>query len=711
MNSYNDNLHSTVLASLQSQELKEQAILSKANASMFSLYYAEGATITANEKLESAKKEQRNKSKVKAQAVGNSNICNNVLSSATQADAYVQQSITNASVCAANIQIATNAIVRLASDIGSIHSIVNATNADTEISALTGEALHYISTTAYEAEKASQLSMEGSIGASEVSSSTVLDKAKVTSNNMGIVMGIATNDYNKAAQLVSADNTDWSTAYANEKKTEGTFEDLEIDLISTTEALNRTRKELNLNLTAIPIPKAENTSFLVKFHKIEAPFIWPKAKTSHPVEEYNIVVVKESEKTTFSLSNAEAIVLDESELSKKETSYKSIKLSVNATSGDITTSVPGVTIVSEEKDSKNTNERKKHSISLEVKYLKANLKDSNGDFIDLGKNYVVFVMATYTPEYKKYINSYDEYLSAPSMPFCLTNKLAAVDEKSIKIPEIFKTEKKPRSGKTYSDEELSLTFSVTENPDYESNVEYRCIFLPSSDPRTVGLLNTSSFNSFVQEVKKLERIANEFDPKIAENQAVLIQQQLKLDHMIREHAGGGNSSHKSKASQEQQFTNKEITEQKDLIKDILKEIQKLKDDKEAAITQIKKTSKSPIDFMFNLELAEQVLAGNYTSAIKLNHKIKLHPASRSEKKSAAHKQDSSLESTAHFSVLISSDTTDNFGNLLVDKKVYYPVILSNCIAVEENLSKFSNALSDFSSHNKIHFHTIINSNN
>lgn len=51
MSSYNENLNASVATSLQAQELKLSTTQAQLNAGMFTLYYAEDAKITAQEKL------------------------------------------------------------------------------------------------------------------------------------------------------------------------------------------------------------------------------------------------------------------------------------------------------------------------------------------------------------------------------------------------------------------------------------------------------------------------------------------------------------------------------------------------------------------------------------------------------------------------------------------------------------------------------------
>jgi len=133
MNSYNENLHSSVVSSLNAQELELQKLKSQKDAATFSMYYAQGARVTAAEKLEVTTLKYNFQQKVNSQAVTDSDMSTNVLTSANNVKAYVAKSVTNGSVAAANVQIATNAILKLASDTGSIFSIVNAADYGTEI--------------------------------------------------------------------------------------------------------------------------------------------------------------------------------------------------------------------------------------------------------------------------------------------------------------------------------------------------------------------------------------------------------------------------------------------------------------------------------------------------------------------------------------------------------------------------------------------------
>jgi len=523
MNTYNDNLHATVVTSLQNQELAKKTVYGQFNASMFTLYYAEGATITAQEKLDLDVTDKNAKKEVRDQAVNNSNISTNLLSSATQANQYLQLSVTNTSVCAANVQVCTNAIVRLAGDAGNIYSIVNAADFDTEIYRLAGEIRNLMNDTAYDAELTSQFSMEASILTSEVTSPVVLTKAKATNATMTNLLNITTNDFQVAAQTVDADHSNVMAVSIAEKQAEGNLEDINVEYKATNNAYAISNKLLNLNLR---VNNLTNTSFNVLFDLIRSPF--PPESDSiangkpqpvpldvmYPVKQYYAIVVKDSKKYSFSISDAEGLV------NKKD---QCTPISTNS---------------SVENRQKNTSGNEQpvnviyHWINQKIDLVKDGLilKDSDGDKITLGVNYAVFVLALYTEQYKKKINNFEDFLSAPSAMFCLTNVLEAVNTSKLhceKIPVPAKSSsalqvvKPATEGDTYE-----VNFTIQKDPNYD--VEYRLMFLPYGDRLTKGLLTIKSLGDLEKNVELLEKVAEEFDPKIAVLQTRLVEYNVLL---------------------------------------------------------------------------------------------------------------------------------------------------------------------------------------
>ncbi|HYG50810.1 MAG TPA: hypothetical protein VD905_07895 [Flavobacteriales bacterium] len=683
MNSYNENLHASVVASLTTQELQEMATRSDANASMFSLYYAEGATITAGDNLNKAKANQSFTEEVKAQAVDNSNICNNLLASATQANQYIQTSTNNAAVCAANVQIAANSVLRLAGDMGSIYSIIHAADADTELDNLAKNALNYISTTAYAAEKASQLAMEVSIKTAEVTSAIVLNKAQNTTSAMNGVLQIATNNFNTAVQTVTTANAAFAQANANEKLAEGDYKDKSIDFISTKSAYGATNKKLNQDLKAHA--KNQNT-FTFSFDLLTSPFAPNETEPNYPVSNYYAFVVPETEKTTFSITNAENILLMQPNrvipvTFLKEASTVSHITIQGLTTYDLTTNNDGI-----------------QTVKMDVNYTEANILDVDGKKIVTGTNYVIFILAVYYPDYKKAVNCYDDFLTAPSWPFCMTNKLVAVNPENIQVPLVELTGKhqkqtKPDENK-HKDDSYALYFNVAENPNFAESVEYRCIFLPKSTSQNSDLLNSASFKAFEEEVESLEKIADEFDPKIAKLQSQIIQATADMAIISPPDADqkqSGKTAKNSKKQPEKKQTPKAMPTTD--IDKLQKELDVLIGQKNDAINAIKTGSTSNIDFIFNKTIAEQVLAGNYTVAkpALLAPSSPTGSAKNSGKNTGS--EDNNGYPVTYWTVPVQAATTDNFGNLLMGGATYLPVILSVAVTSEENIPMFTNAWS------------------
>ncbi|MCB0837838.1 MAG: hypothetical protein KDD99_14295, partial [Bacteroidetes bacterium] len=57
-----------------------------------------------------------------------------------------------------------------------------------------------------------------------------------------------------------------------------------------------------------------------------------------------------------------------------------------------------------------------------------------------------------------------------------------------------------------------------------------------------------------------------------------------------------------------------------------------------------------------------------------------------------------------YSYTLDEETTDNFGNILVEGEQYLPVVLTASAAMESNQKQFTNALSDISQAQPFVFH-------
>ena len=680
MNSYNDNLHSSVVSSLSDLELDLKKVKAQLDASQLSLYYAEGARITAAEKLEIANKNYLFQQKVQEQAVIDSDISTNVLTSANNGNAYVGKTTSNTSVAAANVQIATNAIIKLASDVGSIFSIVNAADFDTEIYQQSLEAYELMAETAYLSEKTSQHSMEATAYTSEVSAVTLADKAASTDASVKNMLTTVSGQFEAMAAIVSADNDALAAASVAEKEAEGNLEDINAAYFATLGAYNLNNKELNLNLRVdVPKEAGDRTNFTVLFNRYKSPFSNRrslKGKTegsNYPVDTYYIMLVKDSKKSTFSISNAEGLVSEED--SKSYIKIPAAKLDPDK------------------------------QISQQV--FISGLDDTDGDEMELGKNYVIFVLAMLDIDYKKAINTFDDYLTAPSAVFCLQNKISAPPADKIGIQKIEsievsedieiitddlhpdKNETKITTPKVDGETTIQkVEFEVLENMYYD--VEYRCMFLPNDKNIVNGLLTVEGLRTIEKETEMLEKIADKYEPKIVELTAKensLESQIASIEPRIEEIDAElkAKAITPAQAKKQKKALHEQEKELKAEYRKTKKELRETKADEKRDLRKLRPDTHVKPGFYFNLYTAEQVTAGGYTSVEDITRK------KATDKDTGDYKHKVKVTGI----VEIKPETTDNFGNRLIKGNKYIPVILALSNGTPEVDGQYTNALSDF----------------
>ena len=725
MSSYNDNLHSSVVSSLNAQELELQNVEAKLEASMFSLYYAQGARITTAEELEITTAKYAFEKLVHEQAIIDSDVSTNVLQSANNAKDYTAKSVTNTAVAAANVQIAANAILKLASDAGSIFSIINAADYDTDIYAQSNKAYVLMNDTAYDAEKASQHSMEASSAIAEVTTNTLADKATNTDTSVKDLLSVVTKQFDDTTTLLSTQSAELAKANTAEKQAEGILEDYSVSYNATDEAYNLNNSELNLNLqVTTPITLGDHDSYTVSFNNYTSPFQeqgtdgTPKT-TNQPVEAYYIMLVESSKSSTFSMNDAEGIITG---------GFTDRYASVTPD----TSNVDGVT--------------QKIYIHKGDGTLIPYLQDSNGNDLELGKDYVVFVLAVLTTAYKKIINTFEDYLSAPSKMFSLHNQLNAVDSDGIAPPT---TENVINFGVLENPKYLLDNTTKTENLTY---IEYRCVFLPNDKELVRGLLTTDELSYIDEEVKDRKQLKNLYDEKISAIEAKIaaINAATKAAKVENAPSKGTKATKKTTKSNPEGITD---AQRKTLLNQQLSILEKLK-----AAALANEGHLQP-GFFFNLTTAEQIPAGSYTSAkpgdltlieyllrsfkdiltslgdegvSELNTKMTnlVSQSNGSETDVEQFIQDAitlvqdaisnvtektkaiTLTNFEEFikdlvllargyrfyskKVTLAPETTDNFGNRLINKNNYIPTVITITSNPNEEINThFTNALSDY----------------
>lgn len=639
MSSYNENLNASVAISLQTQELKLSTTQTKLNAGMFTLYYAEDAKITAQEKLKKTEQKYADQETIKDEAVENNNLSTNLAATASQEKQFNLQSVANTATAAANVQIATNAIIGLASDIGSIVSILNAADYGSQIFEQTLVVNKLMNDTAYNAEVSSQLAMDASYRTAEVTANTVSDMAISTGTSITDLLTILNSQLGATTALQITENTAFTDAATAQKKAEGELIDANVEYDAAKETYLLSINKLNLNLQ---ITNKSNSEFTVEFSPYTNPFyndLTYSPFNENPVENYYVFVVNESEKSMFSIATAEGLI-DTPEIAHQiyPTDFTDIS----------------------------------ETISIN------DIKDINNNDLSLGENYVVFVLVQFTIDYKKTLNNFEDYLTSASSSFVLTTPLNSPDADSITVsflPED-NTEK-------YTTQVLQFDL-IEPNP---VKVDYRCMFLPNNSTKVNQMFKTEDLLSVEKQIvieinNEINKIKDEEDEIKQFNNQNLIDSLTNELNDLTEKKAALNQSNNEEAADGKGTSNSsddDIDKQISDLKNRLKQLNAidLRNINPILESQNEQKTTSKPGFFFNQLIAENVTDGNYI--IPTKEQITFDP--KTNKKSVI--------------LPILENTTDNFGNPLIEGNEYIPVIVSMASGPKKITLQFSNSISDF----------------
>ncbi len=650
MSSYNENLNASVVSSLQAQELKLSNTQAQLNAGMFTLYYAEDAKITAQEKLKRTEQKYSDQEIIKEEAVGDNNLSTNVVATANQEKQFNLQSVSNTAVAAANVQIATNAIVNLASDMGSIVSILNAADYGSQIYEQALAVNKLMNDTAYNAEVTSQWAMEASSLTAEVTASTVADIATTTGASVTNLLSVLASQLEAISALEITENAAFSDAATAQKKAEGELIDAQVEYDAAKATYLSSINELNLNLQ---ITAKSNTDFTVQFSPYTNPFygvtengLITSPYNVNPVENYYVFVVKENEKSIFSIATAEGLL-----------DTPDIAFPINVDALDLSTETISETI----------------SITQ--------MKDTSNNSLVLGENYVVFVLAQFTVDYKKSLNNFEDYLTAASSSFALTTPLNSPSTDSIKVS-FLEADANPTNITTQV-----LQFNLNEK---NNNVEYRCMFLLNNSTLVNQMFKTEDLlsveNQIVKEINdEINKIKDEEDEIKAYNNKNLLDTLNSELETLTQKKTTLNQNDSATDTEVKKATKNSTTNDDDIdtqITELKARIQELTaidlrdinpSDKEGNVSSQNQTPKP--GFFFNQLIAENITDGNYT--VPSGNQIQI------------------VKNKITVALPIQENTTDNFGNPLIEGNEYIPVVLSVASGPKKVAVQFSNSISDF----------------
>ena len=444
MSNYNQELHSSIVNILSNQEFDLTQKKAELQALMFTSYYANGAQISAHDILQRSEHQLKSKRAIHDEAVKNKAEVENVLDIADECNNKSKESTANASIIAANIEVATKAIVQLASDVGAIFDVIDAADFGTEIYDLAKDTKNLIDKTAFNAERVSQYALEAAAETAQVPASSIAATANKAHTTIAEIENETSREFESAVSQFSNDKSAFNQSVASRKEAEGKLTSYDVIWNALKVGYSKINESLNLELK---VTQDQNvaTQFNVSFRAFESPFPIdnsfksdrkgtleaPKLPAGYPVENYYILVVKNHKKSTFTIDLA-------SECLKNAERF--VKISAN------------------EWDSK-------------TKYFEKNLNthsilDVDGDEISLGQEYVVFILAEFLKGYQNLLNNFNNYLTAPSDVFILKNKLQSPLPSAI----------------NYQVNTRTVSFKLSQNKAFK--VQYRCMFFPVNSSHT-----------------------------------------------------------------------------------------------------------------------------------------------------------------------------------------------------------------------------------
>lgn len=389
MNTYNENLQQTVVNTLSALALNQSNLDSLKTVAEYTLYYAQGAEITARDKLEGTEGDVTTWQNINNQSQINANQVFNLLTSTTEANTDVAVSITNTATAAANVQIASNAISVLASDIGAAFNIATAALYQTDVYEKIQSANSLINEVANEAKRISKSAMNASGSTAEITISEVLAQTTGVKSKIDNLFTSTQAELDKFTKQGIAENVQITTASKAERQAEGGLADARREVTAINTAYDNSNNQLNQCLS---ISVVSGSVITASFAALPLPtFYSPQAgdvtiPDADPV--YYLTLVPAQNQTTFSIDQVEQL------FSQRPAGDNSLFVSVTP---DASVDVTGAVT------------RSPTSIQLS--------SDAFGNPVLAGSSYVAFLYIELSKAYKQYINNYSELLSAPSQPF------------------------------------------------------------------------------------------------------------------------------------------------------------------------------------------------------------------------------------------------------------------------------------------------------
>ena len=421
--------------------------------------------------------------------------------------------VTNSATAAANIQTAAHAITKLAADVGSALNIATAACYGTDIYKKSLTANSFIQETANNAEYAAQQAMKASYKSSEVVAQALTDIGTKSKTDLETLLTATKAQFETLANAKVADQQAIATASNTEKLSEGALQDADKELKAIDSSVTASNSQLNYSLTVAEVSvdateyvmdtyktkegktitkkdadgnelyktddkgtyqtqttdtqcnalKATFTAYVPAFTDVPSPCkqqlgttqqIVPDAFTDDNPQ-YYVFAVKSDEKSIIKQEKVDSLFSEFPPGAPKASTFSS--------DDDTTSEKP-----TQPRFALATTDGDLYSASLPLDGASAML-DIDGNAIELGTEYVVFMYAPLSLDFQKYLNVFSNILSSASAALTPTIQLPSPVESSITIDATSST----------------VTFDLAAAP---GNEEYRVMLLPAQQPASGGLM-------------------------------------------------------------------------------------------------------------------------------------------------------------------------------------------------------------------------------
>ncbi|PCK08968.1 MAG: hypothetical protein COA42_06415 [Alteromonadaceae bacterium] len=465
MNNYSDNLKATVDETLNALSAEKSKIASEQTTSQYNLYYAQGAELTARDKLSSTDDKAKTYCVINAQGVFTDNQATNLVSAVTETDTTVSTAITNVATASSNMQIASNAVALLASDVGAALNVATASLYNTDTYRKISDANKLINECANDAKAISLITLEASAQTSEIIAKETLANTQSLKTKISDLLASTQAEFDNLSALQVSENKDVANASVAERAAEGTLLNADRNEDAIGKAYNNAVCQLNHNLS---VKVVSGCTFKLKFNPLpEKLFQYPPADTvvipsNDP--KYFLALVPNSKKGLLT-PDLTSELFAESGMSGKDPSGTNITISTTRF-----TPVAAHTDCATE------------TVATVIYAASTQSVDIYGDPIVKGSDYVTILYIELAMPYKQYINNYADIISSPSEVFVLATQLPAAASVTCAAP---------NSG---ADNLGQLNFSaaiinIPSSTDTPASVQYRAILIKDAN-QCLNLLTT-----------------------------------------------------------------------------------------------------------------------------------------------------------------------------------------------------------------------------